>query len=485
MNEERLRDYVSKQMGLNHLVDTDRYPFSRQMKELLIKYIDDFVQGKPNERWVVMPGLRGVGKTTLMAQVYAWAYKQWGETKPGKPGIQMVYISLDVVRSLGIKDNLMLNVLEAYQSILGVSLERIDRPVLLFFDEVQVDPEWSKVLKTIYDRTDNVFMLCTGSAATYLQMDADAAGRRAKISRLYPLNFTEYQMLVHDKSPIRGLGEELKQACYYSSSAEQAYRRLRHLESCFNKAWQNYDTNSINHYLKTGTMPFTFDRDLPDIYDALINNVDKIVTMDLIGDRRFGFGSASIIKIKQLLTVLAGSSTTPKLSTLREILETDTKNLWQILDALTKAEMLIKVHAHGNEVTATKRPVRYFFMSTAIRQAYCYITGKESADVTRRGQALEDIAALHYHREFNTKSRGDLTYYYAKKDPGHCDFILRLAGGGQIALEFGAGNKGTRQVEETMREVDCTYGLVFSQSSLRLHREENIVKVPLRYFWLM
>ncbi len=481
-NNENLRDYLLEQIGYNHLVQEiarQKY-FSRNMKVLLEKHIKDFLSGNSTERWVVIPGLRGVGKTTLIAQVYNWAYQQWVHDQSDERKLNMIYISLDVIRNLG--GNLM-EALKIYESLLANRLENASRPVLFFIDEIQVDPEWARVLKTVYDRTSNVFIICTGSAATYLQMDADTAGRRAKIERLYPLSFTEYQMLAHNKLPEKGIKQQLTQICYHSASASEAYRSLEKLRPIMDRAWVRYDSNQVEDYLQIGTMPFTFHRDRADIYKALMDNIDKVVTDDLVTDRRFNFSRSSVTTIKQLLTLLAGSSTTPSLNALSDTLRTDAKNLSEMLGALVKAEMLIRVPAYGSDFAIVRRPVRYQFMSAALRNAYWNITGNRQTAESRRGQLMKDIAALHYYREFVTRAGGSLTYVHSKNDPGHCDFILKIADSHQIALEFGLGRKTARQVESTMAEIDCGYGLVFSESRLELH--ENVVMIPLRYFFLM
>ena len=481
-NNQNLRDYIAGQMGYNHLIqeiDRRKY-FARNMKVLLEKHVKDFLAGNSEERWVIMPGLRGVGKTTLVAQVYSWAYRQWVHDRADSQQLNMLYISLDVVRNLG--GNLM-GALSVYESLLANHLENAPRPVLLFIDEIQVDSEWAKILKTVYDRTSNVFIVCTGSAATYLQMDADTAGRRAKIERLYPLSFIEYQMLAHDKLPARGIKQQLVQACYRSASAAEVYRRLGQLRPALDRAWANYDSNQIEDYLQIGTIPFALHRDRADIYRALLDNTDKVVTDDLVTDRRFSFSRGSVLTIKQLLTLLAGSNTTPSLKTLGDTLRVDAKNLSEMLGALVKAEVLIRIPAHGGDFAVARRPVRYQFMSAALRNAYWNVTGNRQTAETRRGQLMEDVAALHYYREFTARAGGSLNYAYSKKDPGYCDFILKIANSHQIAIEFGLGEKTSRQVESTMADIACDYGLVFSGSQLRL--AGSVVMVPLRYFFLM
>jgi len=103
----------------------------------------------------------------------------------------------------------------------------------------------------------------------------------------------------------------------------------------------------------------------------------------------------------------------------------------------------------------------------------------------QQGNLLEDIASLHYYREFISKRKASLTYLYTKKDLGYCDFILKILNNHQIALGFGLGQKDIHQVRTTMKNMKCDYGVMFSRSPLQLYEAENIINIPLPYFFLM
>ena len=54
--------------------------FPRYMLKELQSLVDDFLSGNTKIRWVIISGLRGVGKTTLLLQLYIWLLEQ-----PNKP----------------------------------------------------------------------------------------------------------------------------------------------------------------------------------------------------------------------------------------------------------------------------------------------------------------------------------------------------------------------------------------------------------------
>jgi hypothetical protein len=129
------------------------YP-TRSIYILAEKYIREHLRKKdtPSPRWLVVPGLRGVGKSTLLAQLYV-AFSNNSNVIP-------LYFAMDDVVNL-LKSNLQ-EVLEVYQQLTGTNLATVQKTVLIFLDEVHYDPSWSSVLKVIYDKNPNIFIFCTG-----------------------------------------------------------------------------------------------------------------------------------------------------------------------------------------------------------------------------------------------------------------------------------------------------------------------------------
>lgn len=74
--KQELIQYLQKQIlttddRLKHFTHSpagEKYP-QRFLYVKLQKYINDFLDKKSSNRMVIIPGFRGVGKTTLMAQI--------------------------------------------------------------------------------------------------------------------------------------------------------------------------------------------------------------------------------------------------------------------------------------------------------------------------------------------------------------------------------------------------------------------------------
>ena len=481
MNDQLTR-YIQRQLLLGESImrsknknTRGRTLPTRTMIVLVQKYIKDFLLKKPGtKRWIILPGLRGVGKTTLLAQSYLWLLRQANDK------VNIIYVSLDeVVEKVGSD---LSELIDEYERLLGQSYEQLDKPTFIFVDEVQTDPKWARTLKFLYDRSPGVFLICSGSSAVHLQMDADIDGRRAVTEKLFPLSFPEYQVLANNAFPAPGLKNQLLRALYFNNDAKTVYKDLQSLKLAVDQQWTRYSRNSVTKYLQTGTIPFTLgETDVRQVYSAINAMVDKIISVDLQTLNQFK--SETVGALKRLIFVLTDCDVMTYESMAKAV-GVSRGQIINMLDALVKAELLIKVPAHGSNITATTNPSKYFFMSPAIRAAFHDIVGLPDTVSARQGKLLEDAAALHYYREFVTKKIGSITYPFVK-DGGQCDFILRVENNRQIAVELGMGTKGYVQPENTLKKFGGNYGLVFSDSPLGLDEAQTVVTVPLDYFWCM
>lgn len=435
------------------------------------KYLNDFLNKQSANRIIIIPGLRGVGKTTLMAQICS-------DIVFKKKKIKALFLSIDEVKNLfnaGISE-----VMQAYEEILGVDLESLSEEIVVFFDEVQSDPRWAKTLKVLYDKTSKIFFCCTGSSAVILQTTPDIARGRAILERMTPMCFAEYEMVGNKVYPTKQLKNNIREAIYFSFDAKDAYDKLELLRGAVNDYWSKVDRKDIDKFLTFGSLPFTLQ--LPNesaIYDAISLLLDGIIKKDLpmLG----GFDTKTLSQAKRLLFIIAENDTT-SLNTLEKILGIDRLTILSLLDALEKAELLVKVPAYGSNMSVAKKPAKYLFMSSAIRMSFFSVSGQENTFMTRKGKLLEDSVGSHLYREFILKGGGSFRYDSSQNG---ADFILQIGNIKQIIIEVGLGKKDRKQILGSMGRIDCKYGIVFSGNPLMIDKEKKIVNVPLDYYFLM
>lgn len=478
MQNEELIQYLQKQIRTNedrlekYIRDLNGNELPRRFLFMKIrKYLDDFLGRLSDNRLIIIPGLRGVGKTTLMAQICASVTEE-------RKKIRTLFLSLDEAKNLF--DVGIMEIMQAYEEIIGKDLESLTEDVVVFFDEVQSDPKWASTLKILHDKTSKIFFCCTGSSAVVLQTTPEIARGRAIFERMTPLSFSEYEMIGNRIFPTDQLKENIKKAVYFSSDAADVYEKLVAMKGAVNDYWSKADRRDIEKFLTFGSLPFTLH--LPNesvINDSILLLLDGIIKKDLpmLG----AFDMKTLAQAKRLLFIIAENDTT-SLNTLDKVLGIDRLTIQNLLDALEKAELLVRVPAYGSNMSIAKKPAKFLFMSSAIRMSFFSVSGQEGTFLTRKGKLLEDSVGAHLYREFILGGAGAFRYDSSQNG---ADFILQIANNRQIIIEAGLGKKDRRQILSSMERINCEYGIVFSGNPLTIDQDQKIVNVPLDYYFLM
>lgn len=477
--KQKIFDFLKDQIA-NADFRMKAYVFDEEGKRRLVRnaflnlsmHVKNFLNNASSIRWITMYGLRGAGKTTLLAQLYE-------ELKV--PNKNKLFLSVDQV--VGIFGVSLKEILEVYEELLGSSFEQLTEPIFLFLDEVQYDEKWALLLKTIYDRSNKVFIFTTGSSALSLQANADVA-RRAIFEKLYPMNFTEYIKVKSQKIEIQGLDVSLQDAIFNSKDAKDCFLQLQKLEKKVQQYWLDVEYKEMDMYMRYGTLPFMVAlKNEALVYDQIKKTLDRVISIDIPHITQFT--SETVSKIPMILYTLAETDQL-SLSSLSDKGELDISRpvLSSILETLERTETIWRIYPHGSHVTQTTRqPSKYLFTTPAFRSMYFNFIGNVRTRENYKGKLLEDTVGLYLNRMFNGKIDTSVTY---DSSSGGADFIVRQ-GKEMIVLEVGYGEKPFKQVIETMakKSVNARYGMVVSERELEYNEERNTISVPLRYFLLM
>jgi uncharacterized protein len=434
----------------------------------LNQYMGKFLWWNPAYRWITLTWLRGSGKTTLLFQLY-WEVNSAEYIK--------LFLSLD--RTHGVLGVNLNEVLSALEIILGKPFELLEKPVLLFLDEVQYDPTWWITLKTLYDRTDKVFIFSTGSAALMLNTNADIA-RRTIFAKMHPLSFTEYLKISQKKPLIEDLWLKIEQSIFQSQSAQEVYENILTLSYEINTYYMGVMQSTYKKYLWHGSLPHMVAHEEESIvYEQIQSTLDKIIHSDLSMSK---FSSDTVTTIPSILYALSDMDSC-NVTKMAEKMGMSRQKLESILETLESAELLRRIYPQGSHLNQviTKKPSKYLFAAPAFRAMHFRLISNIISDEQVKWKITEDLIAMYITRIFDKTSIWSLTYDNAQWG---ADFILTL-GNKRIIIEVGSGSKGYKQVIQTMKKVDAQYGIVISEDELELNEAENIVKIPLRTFLLM
>lgn len=475
-DKERLRSYVRRQVELCDEILGAKIKVggkvlkTRNIYVKICEYIKNFKSGKSSRRWVIIPGLRGTGKTTALAQSYFFIKKSY-------PNANVIYFSIDDAMVNGFS---LVEVIDMYMEEIGQKPE-IAKDVFIMLDEVQNNYDWAKILKAYHDKSPGVFLLCSGSSAVNLQSNADVAGRRAEIECLYPMSFCEYEVVEHEVYPIKGLKSKLDDALYSSKDAKECYDKLKACEPEIAEYCKDVKPSHWAKYIKTGSLPFTLPTsDEGGVYKQVLQTVEKIIYKDL---PQIDSIEAKSIPVAMSLLQLLSEADSVSVSKVARLLGVSPVTLTGILDSLCRAELLIKVKPYGSNFSAARKNSKYLFASSTIRAALYYRNGSPASEEVRDGRILEDVAGLHFYRRNNINRAGDLFYDSAQ---GGADFIIRT-GDTAVVFETGRGKKDSTQVEGTLDRIGerGRYGVtVCDTAKIALSSSERNVFIPWRVFAL-
>jgi len=475
MKNKELQEYVQAQIvsapkrlrGMAN--DAQGKPlFKRSVFFELRRRLLDFLEKGGEPRIIVMPGLRGTGKTTLLAQLFL--------SLDGN--VSKFYLSADeTIKRFGIG---LWDVFENYEELVGKRLEEIDAPLILFLDEIHYDEKWAFFLKSMYDKSKKVMIFCTGSAALLLreQVGADIA-RRVFFVDVNPVGFSEYMLFKYGKSPADEVMRAVEDAILRSQGAQDAFEKLQKEGVGIKKYWLEVDSLEISRYVKFGTFPFALKMDNEGMAASFIAQIiNKIIYSDIPQFYKFETETLNRIdKILYLISETLGVSVTKLSQTMK--MKPDTLRL--ILKSLESSGLVSRVAPFGAHFRQVKKPSKYLFATPALR--FSYLAARESADVFEnyRGSLFEDLAGMYLNGILPRFGDCSLTYDVSE---GGADFIITL-GKRRIVMEIGAGKKGYRQAIVTTQKIKPEYSIIVSNDELEYSKERNALKIPLKYFLLM
>lgn len=475
--KERIKEYISEQMtqldfrARAYVFDNEDQ--KRPCRNVFVKlqsHLDNFLQGNRAFQWVNLSGLRGSGKTTLLYQLYY-------ENK----NIEGYFLSFAMDEVIQTLNSSISEIIKNFEEIIGRSISNLDKPLFLFIDEVQYDSSWGVALKTIYDKSDKVFIFTTGSSAVLLNMNADVA-RRAIQEKIYPLSFTEFIKIKYNLYEESGLAFELRRALFFQKDAYTSHKLLKNIEQKVDQYHLNVSRLDFENYLHYGTLPFMINLNNESlIYDQINESLKRVIYRDI---PQLGSLSTDIInKIPAILYAVADMDAF-NFSTLADRFEISRPKVAELFSLLEQTEILRRIYPYGSHLNqVSKKPSKYLFSSPAFRAMYYKMIGNTISEQDARGKLLEDLVGMYLYKFANSKPVFSLVYDGAK---GGADFIIKTPQN-TVAIETGVGDKDFRQVKKTAEKVKADYGIIFSERAERLeYREDvNAIKVPRKFFVLL
>ncbi len=376
----------------------------------LIRIVESHFRERTEPRVILIPGLRGVGKTTLLLQVLL--------TFHNKP---IFYLPVDrLYRSVG---PVLLEALEK------ISYELEGAKVVLL-DEVTCYSEWARDLKLAYDQDPDMMIIAAGSSAMAMRFDVDLS-RRASCEPLFPLSLSEYLLIRKKLGKMkRGLLGEIRSAISRSD-----VEKLSALEKKVLRSIGGDPITLTESFIEIGGLPATARaRSKEEAAEMAWEVLDRVIRWDLV--EVANFESSTLPEVERLLMAISsekpGAVSSESLS--RDI-GMNKRQVIRALNALERAEVIFRVPPVGTARSKARKPWKIYFTTSTLR--WGQIANLMPVTKDMRAVLLEEAVAARLHRISRTSKGASLSYGWGD---GEVDLVLEMEGR-RLAFEISLGKE--------------------------------------------
>lgn len=445
----------------------------------IIKYVDNFLEGENLNRFLVLPGLRDVGKTTMLYQVYDYLLSE----KKISPQ-NSIYFSCDRLKRTGNVD--IFDVVNYYCETFHNSIpETLSQPVFIFIDEAQHDKQWASNGKLIFDATKNIFMVFSGSSALKLSNNPDAARRLLNIP-VYPLTYCEHLKLKYGNFENE-ISDSIINMIFNGETQNSAEIERRILNIYSNI--KNYDVYEWKNFLQFGGFPSSFHQNSNDITKKIVDMVEKVVTTDM--NNIEGINNGTHYLAFQILNYFAFQNPGEvSIGSLSNLFDAKKPLITKVLSILEKTQLIFHIEAFTSSVKRTTKPHKYFFATPSLKHNLALDVGNAvlEDETAYFGKLLENYVASSFHNLDNKSIISYKTYYddsKKKSSDKNVDFIVQRGLEKPIPIEVSCGEKDSSQIKRAIKKYKSSHGIIISNTTSNIVINDNIICIPPEIFAFM
>lgn len=445
----------------------------------IIDYIDKFLEGESINRFLVLPGLRDVGKTTILFQVYEYLLKEKNINQQN-----ILYFSCDRLRRTGEAD--IFDVVNYYcETFHNSIIETLTQPVFILIDEAQYDKQWALNGKIIFDASKNIFMIFSGSSALKLSNNPDAARRLLNIP-IYPLTYSQHLKLKYGDYK-NNISDPLIQMIFDGeiNNSTEVERRIMKIYSNF----RNYDISEWRTFLQFGGFPSSFYQNTDDITKKIVNMIEKVVMTDM--NNIEGINTDTQNLAFQILNYFAFQNPGEvSIGSLSNLFDAKKPLVTKVINILEKTQLIFHIEAFTSSVKRTTKPNEYFFATSSLKHILSLDVGNAilEDETAYFGKLLENYVASSFHN-LDNKSKMSYKIYYddskKKSSDKNVDFIVQRGLEKPVPIEVSCGDKDKSQIKHAINRYKSTHGIIISKTTTNIVKKDNIIYLPPEIFAFM
>ena len=375
---------------------------SKPQKRLAYYEALKMLQHKTIRRFVVLSGVRRVGKTTILYQMIEKLLDE------GVNPRNILYATFDnpILKLVNVE-----NVLAIYESLYPLEGTRY-----VFFDEIQYTDNWELWMKVIYDSRKEIRMVATGSASPILEKGGTDSGTgRWNVLKIPTMSFYEYCKLLSLEEP------DLPEFTRLSQLVQMGPAQLGDLMDRFTPL-----QNHFNRYLTIGGFPELVLSDDDAYAQRMLREdvVDKVIKRDVL--TLFNIRSPLLMEKLFLYLCMNSSEIFSANTAAKELENVSVGTVESYIEALEMSNLIylakpMKVGSKG----ALKGKPKIFIADAAIRNAVLMIDDVLS-DEHELGIMVETAVYKHMV-SFYQGSPAQLGYFRKLKDnQKEVDVVVQL-----------------------------------------------------------
>lgn len=386
-------------------------------------------------------GVRRCGKTTLMLLLIHEVLKTTSEKN-------VFFIKCDDERVA--KENLIDDCISTYKELINPKGR-----VYVFIDEIQEVNNWEKTLKRIYDLSEDVKLLITGSNFSMLkdELSSKLAGRIAYFT-LYPFSFREFinnRMKLKDELSLFTKKSEIKH--YFLEYSEFGAFPEVVLEK--------------NETMKNQLIQFYY---------------DTIIYRDIIKKREI----RNAAKMEQMINILLQNiSNNVNFTKIGKTVLLSTDTVVEYVKYLQDAFFIFTIPVFSYSLkTQEVNPKKVYCIDTGLRNAKGFRFSKDY------GRLIENIVFIELKRRYSSSPLTEI-FYWRDKDQKEVDFLVKdgIKIKQVIQVCWDLKENKEREVNNlitAMKELKLNEGLVITEylESQEIIDSKKITFIPL-WKWLL